>query len=66
MKQQPNERLIPIKSLLEKGKWDEYCKLTDRTAIFRESVKENPELYNETYLAVPEDIADKLGFIWKI
>ena len=61
-----NERLIPIESIIKKGKWDEYCRLVKISAALKNSVKKYPKQYKDVCLAVPEHIADKLGFIWKI
>ena len=66
MKPQKNERLIPILSILRKGKWDEYYKLGNLSKKLYNSVRKNPNRYSGVCIAVPEKIADKLGFIWKI
>jgi hypothetical protein len=66
MKQKNNNRLIPIDAIIKKGKWDEYCELAGVSDALRSAVKKNPEKYKDDCLAVPEDIAGKLGFIWKI
>ena len=66
MKLRKNDRLIPIESILDKGKWEEYCKLSNIPETLRNSIKKYPAHYKDVCLIVPEYIADKLGFIWKI
>ena len=66
MKSRKIERLIPIESIINKGKWDEYCRLINISADLKNSIKKYPKQYKDVCLMVPEHIADKLGFIWKI
>ena len=66
MKTRKNDRLIPIDSIIEKGKWDEYCRLSHIPVALKNSIKKNPAQYTDVCLIVPEHIADKLGFIWRI
>ena len=66
MKPGKNERLIPIESLLRKGKWDEYCRIANISDALRQSIKKYPEKYDGVCLYMPEETADKLGFIFKI
>jgi hypothetical protein len=66
MKPKKTGRLIPIESILKKDKWNEYCRLANISAVVRNSIKNHPEHYDGVCLLVAEDIADKLGFIWKI
>jgi len=66
MKSIKNGRLIPIESIVKKGKWDEYCRLANISGVLRNSIKKYPAQYKDVCLIIPEDIADKLGFIWRI
>jgi len=59
-------RLIPIDAMLKKGVWDEYCNLAGISFDLKEDVKNHPEKYEGDCMEVPQELADRLGFIYRV